>query len=135
MASMGSDPYAEITARFPTTEAAEDFLERVRWPVQITCPACGRPTVGWKREQHRADRFQCGSCARSFSVTAGTFLAGTHMDLRVWFRFLQAPDCTSGVALARILDVRRPTVATMRRRVRGAATDRLLGDLRRALRR
>jgi transposase-like protein len=131
--AVGSDPYAAILSRFPTPEAAEDFLAAVRWPADITCPACAGLAVSWKRERARPDRFQCSRCRRSFSVQAGTFLGRTHMDLRVWFRLLQCPEDMPTAAVARLLDVRRPTVARMRGQMRHWALDPVLRDLRSAL--
>lgn len=128
-----ADPYAAIMARFPSAEDAEDFLARVRWPVVVRCPACGGDRVAWKRERAQPSRYQCTACQRSFSATAGTFLARTHMDLRIWYRLIQEPATTSTAELGRMLDVRRPTIAAMRRRLAAAAGDQVLSDLRRAL--
>ena len=35
---------------------------------------------------HRhAHKWQCTKCSRQFSVTAGTMMEGTHLELRKWF--------------------------------------------------
>ncbi len=124
----------EIYRRFPIKEAAIVYLEKVRWPHGAECPLCGATSTARHTENNRADRWQCWTCKRSFSVTVKTVFENSHVDLQRWFLLialmLNAKKLTASQA-ARDLDMRRPTVASMMRRIREAmqADDRLLRDL------
>jgi transposase-like protein len=117
----------EIYRRFPDREAAIAHLAQVRWPNGIHCPACGAHTVARKNEASQADRLQCWSCKRSFSATVGTIFHNSHVDLQRWFLLislmLNAKKGLSAMQAARDLEMRRPTVWSMMRRIRAALAD------------
>ena len=125
----------EVYRRFPTREAAVAHLERVRWPHGPECPLCGATSTARHAEKVRADRWQCWTCHRSFSATVGTVFHNSHVDLQRWFLLialmLDAKNGLSALQAARDLDMRRPTVWSMMRRIREAIKndDKLLSGL------
>ncbi len=115
----------EIFQSFTTQEQAVEYLEKVRWAGEPSCPYCGSLSVGRHASGDRnATRWQCRDCTRAFSVTVGTLFHGTHVPLRNWFLLLSlmlgAKKSASAYQIARDLGMRRPTVWSMMQRVRTA---------------
>ena len=73
---------ADFEARFATEDACRAYLIQLRWPDGFRCPACGHG----KSWPVRATLFQCASCGRQTSATAGTIFQDTRTSLRTWFR-------------------------------------------------
>jgi hypothetical protein len=65
----------EFQGRFCDERACLDYLAASRWPDGFRCPGCGGGRA-WVLE--RRHLWECGSCGRQTSVTAGTVLHGTH---------------------------------------------------------
>jgi len=108
---------------FQTQEQAIEHLEAKRWNGHPVCPYCQSDKVYRHASGDRAgQRWQCESCARAFSVTVGTIFHGTHVPLKQWFillgLILDAEKSVSASQLARDLDMRRPTISSMMRRIR-----------------
>ena len=57
------------------------YIERLRWPREITCPRCSKAATAI------ANRFQydCDECHYQFSATSGTIFHDTHLPLTKWF--------------------------------------------------
>jgi transposase-like protein len=57
------------------------YIERLRWPREITCPRCNKPATAI------SNRFQydCDECHYQFSATSGTIFHDTHLPLTKWF--------------------------------------------------
>lgn len=72
---------ADINRRFPTADLFADRLEALRWPTGATCPYC---TSRRSTRSPNEGRHHCNYCNSSYSITTGTFLAGTRLDLRKW---------------------------------------------------
>ena len=68
---------------FPDDHACAAWLASVRWPEGFVCPRCGHDH-GWALGA-KAHTFECARCHRQTSVTAGTLLHGSKLDLTVWF--------------------------------------------------
>jgi len=68
---------------FPDDDACAAWLVSVRWPEGFECPRCGHHH-GWALGG-KAHTFECARCHRQTSVTAGTVLHGSKLDLTVWF--------------------------------------------------
>lgn len=110
---------------FQTQDQALEYLEKVRWRGEPTCPYCKSKHVGRHTSPDRKKpRWQCYDCSRTFSVTVGTIFHGTHVPLRNWFLvlalMLNAKKSASAYQIARDLGMRRPTVWSMMHRVRTA---------------
>lgn len=69
-----------------TEDEARDYLERVRWPNGPVCPHCGVVDEATKLEgkAHRAGVYKCRSCRQQFTVTIGTLIERSHIELRLW---------------------------------------------------
>ena len=88
----------EITAMFPTDEAAEKWIAAQRWPDGPTCPYCGSLNVqaGIK---HRSMTHRCRDCSTRpmFSLKTGTVMHRTQLGYREWaHRHLPAGDQSQG---------------------------------------
>ncbi len=73
----------DFQRRFPDEDACAAWLFAARWPTGFQCPDCG----GEKGWPHGGKRFtyECASCGKQTSVTAGTILHGSKLPLTVWF--------------------------------------------------
>lgn len=69
-------------SKFPSTESCRVRLSRIRWPSGPTCIRCGWDDVGYLNLRKI---FYCRFCHHQFSVTAGTFMHRSRIDLRMWF--------------------------------------------------
>jgi transposase-like protein len=94
----------EFQAWFRADADCLDYLEWLRWPDGFACPACS--CAGWRLGD---GRFECGSCGRRTSVTAGTIFDRTRTPLTVWFTacwmFATQKDGVSAQSLQRALDI------------------------------
>src|SRR5512144_2576082 len=73
----------EFQRSFPDERACAAYLARVRWPDGFRCPACGRGK-GWELST-KTFTWECASCGKQTSVTAGTVMHGSKLELTVWF--------------------------------------------------
>lgn len=115
----------EVFQSFQTQEQAIEFLEKVRWGGEPSCPYCGSLNCGRHASPDRKmPRWQCRDCSRAFSVIVGTLFHGTHIPLRDWFLvlalMLNAKKSASAYQISRDLGKRRPTVWSMMQRIRTA---------------
>ena len=73
----------EFQRHFPNEVACVDYLAAVCWPGGFRCPACGGGRA-W-RLSAKPFTWECASCGKQTSVTAGTVMHGSKLDLTVWF--------------------------------------------------
>lgn len=73
----------EFQRRFPDERACAAYLAQVRWPDGFRCPSCGH-AKGWELSTKRFT-WECASCGRQTSVTAGTVMHAAKLPLTVWF--------------------------------------------------
>ncbi|HZU99145.1 MAG TPA: IS1595 family transposase [Planctomycetota bacterium] len=71
----------EFERCFGTEEDCREWFFRARWPTGFVCPRCGGHVASW-RPSRRV--WQCASCRKQTSLTAGTLLQGTKKPLRTW---------------------------------------------------
>lgn len=97
---------------FGTETQCAAAVEHARWPDGFWCPRCGSDAhctikVGTRH------LYQCNSCRRQTSLTAGSLFAGTKLPLTIWFLAIylisQAKTGLSALALKRQLGVSYPT--------------------------
>src|SRR5712671_1035314 len=69
----------DFAARFGTEERCIEHLAGLRWPGGFVCSGC-RGRVAW-RLKDRPRVYECGTCHRQESVTAGTVFHRTRTDL------------------------------------------------------
>jgi predicted RNA-binding Zn-ribbon protein involved in translation (DUF1610 family) len=74
-----SSPAVRLTVvfqqRFGDEAACAQYLAAARWPDGFVCPACGGGKA-WRLET-KAWTYECASCGRQTSVTAGTIMRTT----------------------------------------------------------
>ena len=73
----------EFQRRFPDEAACVEYLATARWPDGFRCPACDGAKA-W-RLSTKPFTWECADCGRQTSVTAGTLMHGSKLDLTVWF--------------------------------------------------
>ena len=110
----------DFTARFGTEERCIEHLAGLRWPGGFVCSGCGGRRV-W-RLKARPRVYECGTCHRQESVTAGTVFHRTRTDLAKWFvaAYLMGRDKrgVSAKFLQRELAVAYQTAWTMAHKLR-----------------
>jgi hypothetical protein len=93
----------EFERRFSSEEACRAYLEALRWPEGFRCPAC----QGEAAAMVRGGLYQCRSCRRQTSVTAGTIFQDTRKPLVMWFRAMwyvtSQKNGASALGLQRVL--------------------------------
>jgi transposase-like protein len=73
--------WREFLGWFGSEEACQAYLERLRWPQEFVCPACGASQPPYRSSRAR---LMCRACGRQSTVTAGTIFDKTRTPLRVW---------------------------------------------------
>lgn len=71
-----------LIEEFGSEEKCRHYLERLRWPKGILCPACGSDKISRIAARNQ---FDCDNCRYQFSATAGTIFHDTHLPLWKWF--------------------------------------------------
>ena len=122
----------EFEERFGTEEACRDYLFGLRWVDGFRCPRCGHGRA-WPIG---ATRWECASCGRQTSVTAGTIFQDTRYPLRTWFRAIwwvtSQKTGASALGLQRVLGLGSYQTAwtwlhKLRRAMVRPGRDRLIG--------
>src|SRR2546421_3157680 len=72
----------ELIEQFGSNDRCREYLEHLRWPEGVECPKCGSKSIS--RISTRK-QFDCNSCRKRFSVTAGTIFHDSHLPLWKWF--------------------------------------------------
>jgi len=73
----------EISDKYPTELDAIKYFEKVRWGNKIKCPYCGAESMFNRTPDYR-HHCKNKACDKSFSVTTGTHLHNTRLDLKKW---------------------------------------------------
>src|SRR5438874_8858093 len=109
----------EFAARFGTAERCIERLAELRWPDGFVCSGCGGRAAWRLRARPRV--YECGTCHRQESVTAGTVFHRTRTDLSKWFvaAYLMGRDKrgVSAKFLQRELAVAYQTACTMQHKL------------------
>src|SRR5712692_8301345 len=133
----------DVTKKFATPEACNDFIESMRWPNGVTCLACDskkvtkyekkagsrkrmNPTTGKEELKPVPARilYVCIDCGFQFSATTGTIFHDTHLDLEKWFMavalMVNAKKGISALQMKRDLKVAYKTAWYLNHRIRKA---------------
>ena len=117
--------FEEFRTRFSTEDACRAELFRLRFPNGLVCPKCGCTEYYPVRGRNT---FQCRTCRRQTSVTAGTVMHRTHLPLTAWFWaiYLCATDKRgiSAVQLSRTLGICYESAWYLLHKIRRAMTQR-----------
>ena len=73
----------EFQGRFATEAACAKYLFEQRWPEGFVCPGCGGGRA-WALKS-KPFTYQCTTCGRQTSVTAGTIMHAGKLPLTTWF--------------------------------------------------
>jgi hypothetical protein len=74
---------AEFREAFPDERTCEAYLFRRRWPNGFVCRECRG--VDCASRTGRAFTYQCSRCRRQISITAGTAMQRSKLELTTWF--------------------------------------------------
>ena len=124
MAKIKRFPLGTFMKQFSTEAQCQEYLANLRWKTGYVCPKCGC------RHAYRLanGRYQCAKCRHQASVTAGTVLHKTHMQLTQWFLAFyfvcQDKRGISAVQLEAMLGTTYKTAWFMLRRIRIAMGQR-----------
>lgn len=103
-------PDEGVAAAFPDHRARRARVEAAKWPVRKACRRC---EGSLKKLRSPRDIYQCVDCRRQETLTAGTVLEGTHLDLSVWFaaaeRHITHQAVSGGIYAPLVQDVVRET--------------------------
>src|SRR5207237_2755793 len=75
--------WMQFQQRFGDEAACAEYLVAARWPDGFVCPGCGGGKA-WRLET-KAWTYECASCGRQTSVTAGTIMHHSKLPLTAWF--------------------------------------------------
>ena len=112
---------------FPDEQACRDFLEKHRWPNEVTCPQCGVIGKAYKYTsgKNAGKLFKCAACRQQFTVRVGTIFEDSPIALRKWFLAIYLTTNNkkgvSSVQLGKYLKVRQATAWFILQRVREVA--------------
>lgn len=108
-----------------TENDCREFLEKLRWNDEPTCPHCGSTSENhYKLKRRNVFRglYKCKDCRNRFTVTVGTMFEGSHIKLRKWFLaiyiFASHKKGISSVQLAKDINVTQKSAWFMLSRIR-----------------
>ncbi len=122
----------ELEARFSTEAACREYLFALRWPEGFRCPRCGNQKA-WPVSEML---WECASCHRQLSVTAGTIFQDSRLSLTLLFRaawwVTSQQNGVSAMGLQRVLGLKSYKTAwamlhKLRRAMVRPGRDRLQG--------
>jgi transposase-like protein len=115
---------------FHNDDAAREHLEKLLWPQGPTCPRCGVTDDRITKLQGKSTRpgvYKCKDCRKPFSVTVGTVMERSHIQLSKWVLAAQLMASSkkgfSALQLQRILGTNYETAWFLFHRLREAAVD------------
>jgi len=73
---------ADLIDQFGSNDRCRDYLEALRWPDGVECPACGSKSVSRIKTRKQ---FDCNACRKRFSTLAGTVFQDSKLPLWKWF--------------------------------------------------
>lgn len=113
----------EFFRRFPDDEAAEAWVESVRWPNGLACVHCGSLRVS-RVKNRKPMPFRCKDCRKHFSVKYGTIMQGSPLGVQTWllavYLLTTGLKGTSSLKLRRDLGVTQKTAWYLAHRIRVA---------------
>lgn len=109
----------EFHDRFPTEQAARDYLETARWPSGVTCIHCKNYGV-WK--VRGGALYTCKTCRKQFTIRTGTIMEESKIPLRKWLYAMYLMTVSkkgiSSVQLAKELGITQKSAWFMAHRIR-----------------
>ena len=75
----------EFQKLFPNDSACEAYLESMKWPDGFVCPTCGHKEEPYRFKTRTSVVLRCKACKKNASLTAGTVMQSSHLELSTWF--------------------------------------------------
>jgi len=69
---------------FTNEAAAISYMEKDRWPTEVTCPLCGGDKVHKMGGETQTGMWVCYVCKGKFTVRTGTVFERSHIPLHKW---------------------------------------------------
>lgn len=133
----------DVTKKFATAGACNDFIESMRWPDGVTCLSCeSKKVTKYTKQEGSRTRlnpktgksevkvvparilYVCLECGFQFSATTGTLFNDSHLDLEKWFMavalMVNAKKGLSALQIKRDLRVAYKTAWYLNHRIRKA---------------
>jgi transposase-like protein len=124
---------AFVAPHFQSNEAAREWLERTRWTNGPVCSHCGTLNHAYKTKKPGWYRCAEKECRKDFTVTTGTVMERTHIELNKWLMaFYLMSSSKKGVSshqLHRALNLDYKSAWFMAHRIREAMKETDLGPL------
>ena len=112
----------ELSRKFPTPDAAREYMELKRWNGQPVCPSCGVVEPIYKRPV--AGFYRCPGCKLDFTVRTGTIMERSHIPLDKWlltmYLLTTARKGISSLQLAKELGITQKSAWFLLQRIRQA---------------
>ena len=118
----------QLMQAFPNNLAAEQWLERLRWPCksEMKCPSCGSDSI-IEVASRKPTPFRCRSCRFRFSVRKDTIMEGTNIGLQKWvfatYMLVVNPKGIASTTVCKELKISQPTAWFLLQRIREGFTD------------
>ena len=121
----GPKTLIDFMEMYKTEEDCRRALFHHKWPEGFACPRCGH---GRAYAHKKRLLFECVACGHQASLTAGTVLHKTRVQLKKWFLAIylmsQTKKTISAAELSRQLGIAPQTAWTMRRKITEAMARR-----------
>jgi transposase-like protein len=115
----------EFQRKFGTEEVCEKYLFEKRWPKGLKCPKCGHGEYYYISTRKL---YECKECTHQASITAGTVMNRSKLDLTVWFWtiYLVSNDKRgrSALAISQLLELNYRTARRLLHKIRHAMSER-----------
>jgi transposase-like protein len=115
----------EFQKKFSTEEACKKYLFAKRWPKGFKCPECGNGEYYYISTRKL---YECKECSHQTSVTAGTVMHRSKLDLTVWFWaiYLVSNDKRgrSALSISQLLNLNYRTAWRLLHKIRHAMSER-----------
>lgn len=112
----------EATQYFSDVERCNEYLVKMRWDGNITCPHCQHDKVYELKGANK--RWKCAKCRKQFSATKGTIFENSPIPLQKWFVAVYLITThkkgISSLQLGRDISVTQKTAWFMLQRIRHA---------------
>ena len=112
----------ELSRKFPTPDAAREYMEQKRWNGEPSCPSCG--VVGPIYKLGAVGYYRCPGCKLDFTVRTGTIMERSHIPLDKWlltmYLLTTARKGISSLQLAKELGITQKSAWFLLHRIREA---------------
>ena len=109
----------EVTTHFSDKKVCKDYLAKMRWNGNPTCPHCGNEKVYTMKHNYK-----CAKCRKQFSETKGTIFENSAIPLQKWFvgiwLFTSHKKGISSIQLGKDIGVTQKSAWFMLQRIRYA---------------